>query len=84
MPNFYEINPRSGLVNNFHCEFILQTPVQDQEEVEILDGDEEEVLMTVETVKTFKTGQIMIEETDLGDDECIRTEYEIEEIEISN
>ena len=40
--------------------------------------------MTVETVKTFKTGHIMIEETDLGDDEYIRTEYEIEEIEISN
>ena len=40
--------------------------------------------MTVETVKTFKTGQIMVEETDLGDDEYIRTEYEIEEIEISN
>ena len=69
------------------CEFVLQTPVQDQEEVEaadIVDGNEDEVLMTVETVKTFKTGQILIEETDLGDDEYIRTEYEIEEIEISN
>lgn len=35
------------------------------------------------SIKIVKTGQIMIEETDLGDDECIRTEYEIEEVEIS-
>ena len=34
------------------------------------------------TIKIVKTGQIMIEETDLGNDECIRTEYEIEEVEI--
>ena len=71
------------------CEFVLQTPVQDQDQDEveaadIVDGNEDEVLMTVETVKTFKTGHIMIEETDLGDDEYIRTEYEIEEIEILN
>ena len=33
-------------------------------------------------IKIVKTGQIMIEETDLGDDECVRTEIEIEEVQI--
>lgn len=35
-----------------------------------------------EKITIIKTGQILIEETDLGNDECIRTEYEIEEIQI--
>ena len=32
------------------------------------------------SIRIVKTGQIMIEETDLGDDECVRTEIEIEEV----
>ena len=45
------------------------------------DLEEEE---EVKTIKIVKTGQILIEETDLGNDECIRTEYEIEEVEMSH
>ena len=49
-----------------------------------MDNNEDLEDEEVKTIKIVKTGQILIEETDLGNDECIRTEYEIEEVEMSH